>query len=247
MKMVLFVSSEVGYEIAKHTLSRVSVPIVVLDSGDPYKDKIKLLSDKPIYIESTGLNKHYSLLKKENAEIFLLGWWPYILPKSIISLPTKACLNCHPSYLPFSRGRHYYFWNFVDEVPAGASIHIVDEKIDHGPICFQNTFETSWEDNAYSMVRKSRDCLVALYKEHLDEIRSLTFTQHPNDTKNGKIHFAKELLEKSKIDLKRTYKAKELLNIIRGCAGFPKNWAYFNDDGIEYEVSVEIRKKSDAE
>ena len=206
--MVLFVSSEVGYEIAKHTLPRITVPIVVLDSSDPYKNKIKLLSNRPTYIESADLNERHSLLKKENAEIFMLGWWPYILPKSIISLPTKACLNCHPSYLPFSRGKHYYFWNFVDEVPAGASIHIVDDKIDHGPICFQSTFETSWEDNAFSMVKKSRAALLALYKEHFDEIKSLTFAQYPNDSKTGKIHFAKELRENSKIDLQGTYKRK---------------------------------------
>ena len=244
--MVLFVSSEVGYEIAKHTLSRVTVPIVVLDSNDPYKNKIKLLSNRPVYIESADLNEQHGLLKKEKAEIFVLGWWPYILPKSIISLATKACLNCHPSYLPFSRGKHYYFWNFVDEVPAGASIHIVDEQIDHGPICFQSTFETSWEDNAFSMVKKSRDSLVALYKQHFDEITSLTFAQHPNDTKSGKKHFAKELRENTKIDLEGTYKAKQLLNILRGCAGFPKNWAYFDDHGIQYEVSVEIRKTIDS-
>ena len=71
--MVLFVSSEVGYEIAKHTLSRVTVPIVVLDSNDPYKNKIKLLSDRPVYIESADLNEQYDLLKKEKAEIFVLG------------------------------------------------------------------------------------------------------------------------------------------------------------------------------
>ena len=241
--IVLFVSGDVGYQIAKYTISKINVPIIIIDSNDPGKERIRNLSNSTLFIESSRLDESYDILRNIKCDLFILGWWPYILSNKFIAIPNTFCINCHPSYLPYSRGKHYYFWNFVDKSPSGVSIHIVDEKIDHGPICFQEEIPTSWEDNGESIVRKSRRCLIRLYKKHFMQILSLSFPTTENKTNQGTFHLASEIKQKSCIDLNKEYKARDLLNIIRGCSGFPGKWAYFNDNNDTYEVSIQIRKK----
>ena len=241
-KLVLFVSGEVGYEILKVTKKKTKIYGVVLDDDDLFLKKIKKLTGNIPSILNSKLSKNYNFLKKINADIFVLGWWKHILSKEQIKLANKVCINCHPSFLPFSRGKHYYFWNFVDNSPAGATIHIVDEKIDHGKICFQTRVKKEWEDNAFSMVKKSRKALINLYKKNLNKILLLNFKTYNNKVKKGTFHFSNEIKKKSRINLNKKYTARELINIIRGCGGFKSNLAYFRDSGVNYYIDISIKK-----
>ena len=60
------------------------------------------------------------------------------LPASLLSLPRLGALNVHPSLLPDNRGPDPLFWTFWrgDEA-TGATIHLMDERLDTGPILTQ--------------------------------------------------------------------------------------------------------------
>jgi methionyl-tRNA formyltransferase len=60
------------------------------------------------------------------------------LPASLLSLPRLGALNVHPSLLPDNRGPDPLFWTFWrgDEA-TGATIHLMDERFDAGPILAQ--------------------------------------------------------------------------------------------------------------
>jgi methionyl-tRNA formyltransferase len=60
------------------------------------------------------------------------------LPASLLTLPRLGALNVHPSLLPDNRGPDPLFWTFWrgDEA-AGVTIHLMDERLDAGPILSQ--------------------------------------------------------------------------------------------------------------
>ena len=63
-----------------------------------------------------------------------------ILPASFVSSFSKI-INVHPSLLPAFPGLNGYEQAFEYGVKiAGVTIHLVDEKLDHGPILAQRSF-----------------------------------------------------------------------------------------------------------
>ena len=62
--------------------------------------------------------------------------WREIFPKTLLDQYAQ-CLNIHPGYLPWGRGRNSAFWAIWKDEPAGASFHVIDGGIDTGPLVDQ--------------------------------------------------------------------------------------------------------------
>lgn len=62
-------------------------------------------------------------------------------PPELLALAPYGCLNLHPSLLPAFRGPAPLFWIFRQgESETGATVHLMDERIDAGPILGQARF-----------------------------------------------------------------------------------------------------------
>lgn len=78
---------------------------------------------------------HCTLEDFTNDLLLFAGYKP-IVPASV--LKRNACLNIHYSLLPNYRGLHSTVWAILnDEDYLGATIHIMNENIDDGPIVYQ--------------------------------------------------------------------------------------------------------------
>ncbi len=75
------------------------------------------------------------ILSEHPSDIFLLACYPRFLPASIITIPTVACINVHPSLLPRYRGANPIFWQLRNgETETGVTLHQVTSEIDGGNI-----------------------------------------------------------------------------------------------------------------
>ncbi len=64
-------------------------------------------------------------------------------------------INIHPSLLPAFPGTHAYEDAFNYGVKlAGITVHLVDEKVDHGPILAQESFERRIDDDLESFKQR---------------------------------------------------------------------------------------------
>lgn len=81
-------------------------------------------------------------------ELFVVVAYNKILPKWLIEIPKHGTVNVHPSLLPLLRGaspiRSVILNDMRDAV--GASVMIIDEKMDHGPILAQMNMEIAPEN-----------------------------------------------------------------------------------------------------
>lgn len=249
MKYVVFAGSDVGLEVVR-ILSRASADVscLVLDERDPFGINAEIANSlgggavlTSSQVETTdGINA----LRATQPDIGIAAWWPYLLPPEVYSIPRIACLNFHPSLLPTGRGKHPNFWAIADAAPFGVTIHHVAESFDTGDIAWQRRLDVTWTDTGESLHRRSKDALLELFIEHLDELSAGNVPRIPQG-EGPRARRSTELHPASRIDLDRTYTGRELLNLIRARTYRPHPAAWFVDGDQKYEVRVEIQEAED--
>lgn len=176
-------------------------------------------------------------------DIGVLAWWPTIVKQPLLSKPRMGFINTHPSLLPYNRGKHYNFWAIVEQVPFGVSLHMVDDNIDAGDVVAQLAIPYDWLDNGETLYMKAKNAMVRLFQDTYPAIRKLDFPRKKQDLTKGSFHRGVELEVASQIDLDRTYRARDLLNLLRArtFTGYPSCW--FIDGGELFEVRINITRK----
>ena len=245
MKSILMADQSVGFEIAQWLLSeyRQDISLVVTTSENKILDLAKQLNVDYLVFEST--NQVYTAMKESNIDfdIGFLVWWPKIIKQPLLNMPRYGFINTHPSFLPHNRGKHYNFWALVEQSPFGVSLHFVEDGVDNGDIVAQDLISYDWEDNGESLYNKAQNAMVNLFKKAYPKILNLGFARQKQDVNSGSFHLANEINKASQINLDDTYKARDLLNLLRART-FPSYPACWFKDGVnEYEVRIEIKRR----
>lgn len=77
----------------------------------------------------------------------VLYGYRHIIRRELLDTAVMPPINLHISYLPFNRGAHPNFWCWMEETPAGVTIHELDAGVDTGPILAQKRL-VNVQDNA---------------------------------------------------------------------------------------------------
>ena len=95
------------------------------------------------------------LLKKNNVDLICLAGFMKILSGSFIKKFCKPILNIHPSLLPKYKGlnTHNRVIQNKDKY-SGATVHIVNEKLDSGKIILQKKVKILKSDSEKSLEKK---------------------------------------------------------------------------------------------
>jgi len=95
------------------------------------------------------------MLKKENADVFVVASFGKILPDNIIYMPQFKTLNVHPSLLPKLRGPSPIQGAILTEHETGVSIMRLSDKMDEGPILLQKKVPFPFWPVSYSKAEKT--------------------------------------------------------------------------------------------
>lgn len=101
--------------------------------------------------------------KEQSFDLTVSYTYRYVLTKETINALKNNVVNIHNSFLPWNRGADPNIWSILDDTPRGATLHLIDEKLDHGDIIAQtllpamNKSELTKEGNA--------ETLLSTYKE----------------------------------------------------------------------------------
>lgn len=175
-------------------------------------------------------------------DLGVLAWWPKLVKPPLIGLPAQGFINFHPSLLPFNRGKHYNFWALVERAPFGVSLHFIDSGVDSGDVVAQRRLSYDWTDTGGTLHRRACDAMFELFRDTYPALRSGDIPRTAQDLSAGSFHRASEIEAASRIELDRSYPARELLDRLRARTfpGYPA--CRFEDGGETYEVRVEITK-----
>ena len=142
-------------------------------------------------------------IKEINPDLICVVAYGKILPKEILDIPSKGCINLHASLLPKYRGAAPIQWSVLNgDKETGVTTMYMDEKMDEGDIILQEKvkigeYETTgelWERLSYI----GADLLV-------DTIKQIEKGEAPRNKQNGDCTIA-PMLDKSmaKIDFENT-------------------------------------------
>ena len=150
--------SLIKYSNTKKSL--IKIALVISDNSNAKgleyanKSKIKNIFIK-YYNRSKFENRALRLLKKKNVDLICLAGFMKILSGSFIKSFYKPILNIHPSLLPKYKGLNTH--NRViknKEKYSGATVHIVDRRLDSGKIILQKKVKIIKSESGQSLEKK---------------------------------------------------------------------------------------------
>ena len=106
------------------------------------------------------------ILKKNKVDILCLAGFMRILSPTFIKKFSKPILNIHPSLLPKYKGlnTHYKAIKNKDKF-SGASVHIVNKKLDSGKVILQKKIKIIKKDTPKSLEKKILKIEHQIYKK----------------------------------------------------------------------------------
>jgi formyltetrahydrofolate-dependent phosphoribosylglycinamide formyltransferase len=110
-------------------------------------------------------------LEKRGANFVCLAGYLKLVPPSVAQAFRHRMLNIHPALLPAFCGKGLYGRRVHEAVIeygariSGATVHLVDEQYDHGPIVLQRAVFVSEDDTAETLERRVHAIEHDLYTE----------------------------------------------------------------------------------
>lgn len=192
-------------------------------------------------------NQIKPIVMKENADFFIEDYDLGISCHSKQLFPAKlvnslVCVNIHPGLNPYNRGWYPQVFSIINGLPVGATIHVMDEEIDHGDIIIQETVEINSFENSLEVYNKVQKKEIELFSKVIDDILNAKFTKIiPKSEGNyNSIQDYKKLCE---IDLNKKVTMKEAIDYLRAMTHPPyKNSYFFDEDGNKVFISIELEK-----
>ena len=116
--------------------------------------------------------KQYDLKIKEHIQIIIHSYdlvfslhCKQFFPPELIS--NVKCINIHPGYNPLNRGCYPQVFSIIHDLPIGATIHEIDNKLDHGPIIDREFVQKYIYDTSESLYNRVLDMEIQLLKKNL--------------------------------------------------------------------------------
>ena len=91
-------------------------------------------------------------------------------------------VNCHGALLPRYRGLMPSFWTLANgETEGGVTVHLVDAKIDNGPILVQKRYRIHQDDTLEQIMARSKKLAAVAIIESVRLVEAGGYTLLPND------------------------------------------------------------------
>ena len=134
------------------------------------KSKIKTVFIK--YLNKRSFENHsLKLLKSYKVDLICLAGFMKILSSNFIKKFSKIILNIHPSLLPKYKGLNTHIKAIKNKDKySGATVHIVDEKLDSGKIILQKKVKILKSDTEKTLEKKILRIEHQIYPKAINEI-----------------------------------------------------------------------------
>ena len=185
---------------------------------------------------------------KENLEFFITNYSFGISCHSKQLFPTElvntiVCINIHPGLNPYNRGWFPQVFSIINGLPIGATIHVMDEKIDYGDIIIQKEVKVNSYENSLDIYNKVQEKEIELFKEVIDDILENKFSR-TKPGPEGNYNSIQDYKAMCEIKLDQKVTMKEAINYLRAMTHPPYKNAYFIDeDGDKIYLTLNLEKE----
>jgi methionyl-tRNA formyltransferase len=160
------------------------VKILILS---PYPQEI----ERVIFKSADSVSSSNEPLGNCNADFLILYGYRHIIRKPLLEKFGNHIVNLHISLLPWNKGADPNFWSWFDGTPKGVSVHVVDEKIDTGPVLVSEPVRFRRDETLATSYVKLREAVVALFCREWSQIRNGKIDLHRQEGR-GSYHRSRD-------------------------------------------------------
>lgn len=207
-------------------------------SSPPVKDLALAYGIRVLQPSKIKDNLFYKEIFSISPEFIVVVAYGKILPKEILQIPKRGCINVHASLLPKYRGAAPIQWALINgEKTTGITTMLMDEGLDTGDILLQSEIEIRDEDNFITLSERLSELGASLLIKTLSGIRKGEI--HPKK-QEGDVSYAPPFKKEDG----RIYwdkNAESIFNLVRALNPWPSTYCYLNNERIKI-LKVKVKK-----
>jgi len=207
-----------------------------------YLKDIETLAKKnnsKFYVTSKVHGDNFKKIWSNQVDIIIAIGWRYLIPPKVYESAKNGCYIFHDSYLPEYRGFSPTVWSIRnDKKNTGVTVFKISEKMDEGPILFQEKVLIGSEEYISEVMEKVTIKCESLIKKLYQSLKSNTFSLI--DQKHDDASYLCKLIPNDfRVDWKKN--SREIFNLIRSYSiPYPGAFTFFEKKKLFiYSASVE--------
>lgn len=209
----------------------------------PASDKMEFSQKLGVSIEKINLKDNATIDWIKNCFSLVISMHcKQLFPPDLTG--SVKCINVHPGLNPYTRGWYPQVFAIINDLPIGATIHEMDEQLDHGNIIGQIEVKKELIDTSLTLYNKVLKAEVNLLKKHLLSIIENTYTISAPDSE-GELFLKRDFKNLCEIELDQVSTALDFLNHLRALTHGDFNNAYFINPESGRKVYVKISLTED--
>jgi len=163
-----------------------------------------------------------------------------IFPADLVN--SIRCINIHPGLNPYNRGWYPQVFAINNKMPHGATIHLMDEEIDHGEIIAQEEISIESFDTSLTVYEKVLDAEISLFDEYYDHIVDETYSSKKMITE-GNYNSIRDFATLCNLDINKQGTLKEHIDLLRSLThGEYQNAYFYSEAGVKIYISVNLNR-----
>jgi len=251
VRLICLVNNYLGWKALEYLREQEQIAAVVVHPPSRFTRQVEILESARAagaqIIPAADLRTPEGLerIAQLNAEMGISVMFGYILKSDFLSLLPNGCLNLHPAYLPYNRGVYPNVWSIVDRTPAGVTLHYIDEGIDTGDIIRQKKVPVLFTDTGETLYHKLETAGLQLLRESWPDIRTGRIERTSQSRDSGTSHRARDTAQIDEIRLAESYRAEDLLDILRARTFPPHRGAFIRRAGRKIYIRVQFEEERD--
>lgn len=243
---VLHMLVENGYDIVQ-----------VVTQPDRAKGRKQILTPPPVKVAAEKLGipvfqpekikqeAEWTKVKEVAPDLVVTAAFGQILPKELLDIPSKGCVNVHASLLPKYRGGAPIHQAVIDgEKETGITIMYMVEKLDAGDILAQKSIPISPDDTTGTMHDKLSRLGADLLKETIPMIQDGNVIARPQDT--DLVTFAPNIKKDQEI-IHWDQTATNIFNQVRGLNPWPVAFTLVKEMRFKIWETYVVSKQTEQE
>lgn len=163
-----------------------------------------------------------------------------IFPKQL--LDNIKCINVHPGYNPTNRGWYPQVFSILNDTEIGATIHEIDELLDHGPIIDRELVEKNSWDTSLDLYNRVIIKEFNLFKKNIRKILSNDYTTYI-PTEKGNLYLKSDFNSLKEIDLNEQILVGDFMKRLRAMSHGDFDNLYYIDEVTGKKIYIKLKIK----
>lgn len=227
-KILLFINGQLGLKVIDFVIKQPDIEIsgVVINSTDKRSSGYmeNLLREYPSLLifefsENLWIQTQFENVIQDS-DLAVSALFGHLIPLSVVEHFGSNIVNLHPSFLPLGKGSDPIPWAIIENQKQGVSIHVVEGKLDSGPVVAQSQIKATFDLTAGDIYELAMNELFKLFKEYIKnwptEVKFAPQVGEQSFHQTSELSMLRNNLARGSAEVERSLRIVQALNFNNG-------------------------------